>query len=205
MPAHQYLSKYARMCGGECITVQPDKSIKILEEACAACLNRAKHCPGDAVRIINLPSNLDTNLTHRYGAPLVAVMCRRPKHTRIVRTGGGLARSSTVTTASFRACAGANAFKLHGLPTPRVGAVLGLLGTNGIGKSTALNVLAGRLKPNLGSLKDPPGWADIMTYHRGSELQNYFKCMLEDQLGIAHKVQLDTDFVRKLAGKKVGE
>mmetsp|Transcript_56591 Transcript_56591/g.148534 ORF Transcript_56591/g.148534 Transcript_56591/m.148534 type:complete len:690 (-) Transcript_56591:644-2713(-) len=166
MPAHQYLSKYARMCGGECITVQPDKSIKILEEACAACLNRAKHCPGDAVRIINLPSNLDTNLTHRYGA---------------------------------------NAFKLHGLPTPRVGAVLGLLGTNGIGKSTALNVLAGRLKPNLGSLKDPPGWADIMTYHRGSELQNYFKCMLEDQLGIAHKVQLDTDFVRKLAGKKVGE
>lgn len=67
MPAFQYLSKYARMCGGECITVVNGNSIKILEDACAACLNRAKHCPGDAVRIINLPSNLETNLTHRYG------------------------------------------------------------------------------------------------------------------------------------------
>lgn len=36
------------------------------------------------------------------------------------------------------------------LPTPRPGQVLGLVGTNGIGKSTALNILAGKLKPNLG-------------------------------------------------------
>ncbi len=36
------------------------------------------------------------------------------------------------------------------LPTPRPGQVLGLVGTNGIGKSTALKVLAGKLKPNLG-------------------------------------------------------
>jgi hypothetical protein len=33
---------------------------------------------------------------------------------------------------------------------PRPGQVLGLVGTNGIGKSTALKVLAGKLKPNLG-------------------------------------------------------
>jgi len=36
------------------------------------------------------------------------------------------------------------------LPVPRPGKVLGLVGTNGIGKSTALNILAGKLKPNLG-------------------------------------------------------
>ncbi len=36
------------------------------------------------------------------------------------------------------------------LPTPRPGQVLGLVGTNGIGKSTALKILAGKLKPNLG-------------------------------------------------------
>jgi energy-coupling factor transporter ATP-binding protein EcfA2 len=45
---------------------------------------------------------------------------------------------------------GPNSFKLHRLPIPRPGQVLGLVGTNGIGKSTALKVLAGKLKPNLG-------------------------------------------------------
>ena len=44
----------------------------------------------------------------------------------------------------------ANSFKLHRLPIPRPGEVLGLVGTNGIGKSTALKILAGKLKPNLG-------------------------------------------------------
>jgi len=39
---------------------------------------------------------------------------------------------------------------LHRLPMPRPGEVLGLVGTNGIGKSTALKILAGKQKPNLG-------------------------------------------------------
>lgn len=33
--------------------------------------------------------------------------------------------------------------------------MLGLVGTNGIGKSTALKVLAGKLKPNLGRFEVP--------------------------------------------------
>lgn len=33
---------------------------------------------------------------------------------------------------------------------PRPGQVLGLVGTNGIGKSTALQILAGKIKPNFG-------------------------------------------------------
>ena len=61
--------------------------------------------------MINLPSNLERETTHRYSA---------------------------------------NSFKLHRLPIPRPGEVLGLVGTNGIGKSTALKILAGKLKPNLG-------------------------------------------------------
>lgn len=40
----------------------------------------------------------------------------------------------------------ANSFKLHRLPMPRPGQVLGLVGTNGIGKSTALKILSGKLK-----------------------------------------------------------
>ena len=39
---------------------------------------------------------------------------------------------------------------VYRLPIPRPGEVLGLVGTNGIGKSTALKILAGKQKPNLG-------------------------------------------------------
>merc|ERR1711977_489201 len=68
----------------------------------------------------------------------------------------------------------ANSFKLHRLPTPRAGQVLGLVGTNGIGKSTALKILAVKQKPNLGRWDDPPDWQEILRYFRGSELQNFF-------------------------------
>ncbi|KAL6504951.1 ABC transporter E member 2 [Orobanche hederae] len=65
---------------------------------------------------------------------------------------------------------GPNTFKLHRLPVPRPGQVLGLVGTNGIGKSTALKVLAGKLKPNLGRFNNPPDWQEILTHFHGSEL-----------------------------------
>ena len=45
---------------------------------------------------------------------------------------------------------GQNGFALYSLPIPRFGSVLGLLGKNGIGKSTALEILSNKLKPNLG-------------------------------------------------------
>ena len=45
---------------------------------------------------------------------------------------------------------GPNSFQLHRLPPPRAGEVLGIVGMNGIGKSTAIRILAGNLKPNLG-------------------------------------------------------
>ena len=99
---------------------------------------------------------------------------------------------------------GPNSFKLHGLPSPRSGCVLGMLGQNGTGKSTALKVLAGKLKPNLGKLEEPrPTWKDIVAYHRGSDLQQYLTRLLEGNLKVVTKVQLDTDYVAKLRGKVV--
>ena len=65
---------------------------------------------------------------------------------------------------------GPNSFKLHRLPQPRAGEVLGLVGTNGIGKSTALRILSGNLKPNLGRYENPPEWKEILKFFRGSEL-----------------------------------
>lgn len=95
---------------------------------------------------------------------------------------------------------GPNSFKLHRLPTPRPGQVLGLVGTNGIGKSTALKVLAGKQKPNLGRFTEPPDWAEILTYFRGSELQNYFTKILEDNLKALIKPQYVDHIPRAVKG-----
>lgn len=72
---------------------------------------------------------------------------------------------------------------------PRPGQVLGLVGTNGIGKSTALKILSGKLKPNLGRYENPPDWEDVIKHFRGSELQNYFTKLLEDDLKAVVKPQ----------------
>lgn len=84
---------------------------------------------------------------------------------------------------------GPNSFKLHRLPMPRPGQVLGLVGINGIGKSTALKVLAGKLKPNLGRFDHPPDWQEILNHFRGSELQNFFTRVLEDNIKAIIKPQ----------------
>jgi len=96
---------------------------------------------------------------------------------------------------------GPNSFKLHRLPTPRPGQVLGLVGTNGIGKSTALKVLAGKLKPNLGRFDNAPEWTEILKYFRGSELQNYFTKLLEDKYKAIIKPQYVDHIPRAVKGK----
>lgn len=137
--------------GKLCIEVlSTSKIATISEELCIGCGICVKKCPYGAISIINLPSNLAKETTHRYSA---------------------------------------NSFKLHRLPTPRPGEILGLVGTNGIGKSTALKILAGKLKPNLGRFNEPPEWLEILTYFRGSELQNYFTKILEDNLKAVIKPQ----------------
>ncbi|RLN52304.1 hypothetical protein BBJ29_002374 [Phytophthora kernoviae] len=137
--------------GKLCIEVNPKSKVAFIsEQLCIGCGICVKKCPFEAINIINLPKDLESNTTHRYGA---------------------------------------NTFKLHRLPMPRPGQVLGLVGTNGIGKSTALRILAGKLKPNLGKFDAPPEWQEILTHFRGSELQNYFTRILEDNLKAITKPQ----------------
>jgi ATP-binding cassette subfamily E protein 1 len=78
--------------------------------------------------------------------------------------------------------------------------VLGLVGTNGIGKSTALKILSGKMKPNLGNFEQVPSWKDILSYFRGSELQNYFKRVLEDDLKASLKPQYVDSIPRSVRG-----
>ena len=148
--------------GKICIEVEKTSKLAwISEELCIGCGICVKKCPMGAVNIINLPKNLNSMTTHRYGP---------------------------------------NSFKLHRLPMPRPGQVLGLVGTNGIGKSTALKILAGKLKPNLGRFDDPPEWTEILQYFRGSELQNYFTKILEDKLRPVIKPQYVDHIPRAVKG-----
>jgi ATP-binding cassette subfamily E protein 1 len=66
--------------------------------------------------------------------------------------------------------------------------VLGLVGTNGIGKSTALRILSGNMKPNLGNFESPPEWREVLKHFRGSELQSFFTRMLEENMKALIKI-----------------
>ena len=99
---------------------------------------------------------------------------------------------------------GINSFKLFRLPMPTPGTVLGLLGQNGIGKSTTLKVLSGEIKPNLGDFQSPPEWDKIIQFYRGSSLQEYFQKMSEGNLKVSHKPQY-VDRIPKAIHGKVSE
>lgn len=99
---------------------------------------------------------------------------------------------------------GENSFKLYRLPTPAPSTVLGLIGQNGIGKTTTLKILSGELKLNLGNYEDPPGWNEIIQHFRGSTLQEYFQRMSENRLKISNKPQY-VDKIPKVVSGNVGE
>ena len=101
---------------------------------------------------------------------------------------------------------GPNSFKLHRLPTPRPRQVLGLVGTNGIGKSTALRILAGQLKPNLGRVdagEPPTEWDEVIAYFRGGELQAYLARLLDRSMRTVTKPQLVDLLARHLPEQRV--
>jgi ATP-binding cassette subfamily E protein 1 len=99
---------------------------------------------------------------------------------------------------------GPNTFKLFRLPTPSPGIVLGLLGQNGIGKSTALHILSGEFKPNLGEYDNPPNWEQLIQHFRGSTLQDYFQRLSQGNLKVVHKPQY-VDRISRVVSGKVGE
>lgn len=148
--AFSYLQKYAGACGSECIQAT-EEECKILESACPPCLIRAKLCPDDAVKIINLPEELDTDMIHRFSL---------------------------------------NGFRLFRLPAPRKRQVVGILGPNGIGKSTAIKLLSGSLRPNLGDWEStPPDWEEIISMFPRGELRDYLGLVSQGEVTISTKPQ----------------
>ncbi len=84
---------------------------------------------------------------------------------------------------------GENGFVLYGMPIPKAGKITGLLGENGIGKSTAIKILSGLQVPNLGNVDADVRWNEIIKQYAGSELQNYFDKLSKGKVKVSYKPQ----------------
>jgi ATP-binding cassette subfamily E protein 1 len=84
---------------------------------------------------------------------------------------------------------GMNGFTLFGLPSPQESRVVGIIGANGIGKTTALKILSGEVIPNLGEYDEEPSWDDVIENFAGTELRDYFKRLADGKLKVSIKPQ----------------
>jgi len=96
---------------------------------------------------------------------------------------------------------GKNKFALYSLPTPVFDKVVGVLGVNGIGKSTAISILGGLLKPNFGELKKKTSYKEIINYFKGTETQSFFENVEKGGIVVSYKPQHVDLIPKKTKGK----
>ncbi|MDP3765372.1 MAG: ribosome biogenesis/translation initiation ATPase RLI [Nanoarchaeota archaeon] len=148
--------------GNECIKVI-DGKLTIDEHLCTGCGICPKAAP-HAIKIINLPEELETMPVHRYGE---------------------------------------NKFVLYSIPTPTFGKVTGILGVNGIGKSTAIKILANVLKPNFGDWnRHETDYDELIEFFKGKESQGFFEKIKNGDIKVAYKPQ-QVDLIPKTTKGKV--
>jgi ATP-binding cassette subfamily E protein 1 len=97
---------------------------------------------------------------------------------------------------------GANGFVLYGLPSLEVNGMIGLLGQNGTGKTTILNILTGKLIPNFAT--EVESRETVVEKYRGTYLGEYLKSIYSGKLKISLKPQY-VDLIPKHFSGKVSE
>ena len=85
---------------------------------------------------------------------------------------------------------GINSFRLYKLPVPKEGSVTGLVGRNGMGKSTIINLLSGNMKPNFGNFDKDLEWSDVFEKISNIELRKHFEKISTKSLKTSIKPQL---------------
>ena len=85
---------------------------------------------------------------------------------------------------------GVNSFRLYRLPAQKKGSIVGLLGKNGTGKSTMVNILSGNIKPNFGNYENELTWDQVIKNFNGTELKSHFERIANGTLRASIKPQL---------------
>ncbi len=166
-------------CGWECIRICP------INRKGEVCIGEEERAVGDTKRKVPF-----INESLCIGCGLCVKKCPRSA-IKIVNTPEKLDESPIHRY-------GKNGFVLFRLPVPTKG-VVGLLGSNGVGKTTALKILAGEIKPNLG--KDDAKWEDILKVHRGTELFNYISRLSKGEIKAVYKPQQVDKIPKFFSGK----
>ncbi len=148
--------------GDETIVKGEDGKPIISEDLCVGCGICVHKCPFEAIKIIGLAEELETDLVHQFSK---------------------------------------NGFRLFRLPVPKSGTCVGILGPNGIGKTTAIKILSGQIIPNLGNYKKKPLFEEILEYFSGTELYDHFKILSEKDIKCVVKPQYVDKLPKVMKGK----
>lgn len=142
--------------GRQCVDIEEigdtikTKLAKISETNCIGCGICVKKCPYDAISIVNIPSEIGENITHRYDE---------------------------------------NGFRLYELPVLKPGQIHGIIGSNGGGKTTILNIISGQIIPNFEEFKMKQTTKTVLSHFRGKESLKYFQKLYKNELKIVIKPQ----------------
>jgi len=148
--------------GDETIIKGEDGKPVISEDLCVGCGICIHKCPFEAIKIIGLAQELETDLIHQFGK---------------------------------------NGFRLFRLPIPRKGSCVGILGPNGIGKTTAIKILSDQIIPNLGDIETKVIWDDVVEYYAGTELHEHFKILSNNKIDSIVKPQYVDKLPKIMKGK----
>ncbi len=103
---------------------------------------------------------------------------------------------------------GPNGFRIFDLPLIQENSITGIMGRNGIGKSTVINVLSNTTKANFSKfgnekINEKEYFKHLNDLFKGTALQNYFNKLEKGQIKISYKPQQIINIPQVFTGKVI--